>query len=589
MRPTPVSDVGPIRERILVVDDDEQLRALLAYILEREGYRCTLAQDAAHAREALQRAPYDLIVCDVTMPGESGLDLVEDAVMRHERMAALMVSGLDDVALAERALRIGAYGYVVKPFSINDVLIAVLGALRHRRAATQDPTGMGEDTIRRLCVAVEARDVDTAAHIARMSEHCWQIARELGLPREHCDLLRTASPMHDVGKVGVPDEILRKPGPLTGAERSAMQLHAEIGYRILAGSRSELLQIAAQVAWTHHERHDGAGYPRRLAGEQIPLDGRIASVADVYDALTRDRVYRPRLPHAEATRYLIAGRGTAFDPSVLDAFLAIVERDFDTDQSAAAPPAAPTHQASRFERHAATPDRGSTAAMRARATAHRLVAADHRDHVAQARDLNAAARDKTAAERDRAADVAPGERAVHERAMAAEDRAAAAADRQQAAEDRRHAGLDELTGVSRRGTGELALTREIARSRRTQRPLILALIDIDALKHVNDVDGHAAGDALLRDVATATTSIMRAYDVVVRWGGDEFVCALSDATLDVATTRISAIQRALDGLRDGASISAGLAELNNDDDLEALISRADDALYRAKRRRATSP
>jgi putative two-component system response regulator len=359
-----VPDVGPIRERILVVDDDEGLRALLAHILGREGYRCTLAQDAASAREALQRAPYDLIVCDVAMPGESGLDLVEDAVRRHERMAALMVSGLDDIALADRALRIGAYGYVVKPFSINDVLIAVLGALRHRRAATEDQTGMGEDTIRRLCVAVEARDVDTAAHIARMSEHCWQIARELGLPHEHCDLLRTASPMHDVGKVGVSDEILLKPGPLTGAERSAMQLHAEIGYRILAGSRSELLQIAAQIAWTHHERYDGAGYPRGLAGEQIPLDGRIASVADVYDALTRDRVYRPRLPHAEVIRYLIAGRGTAFDPSVLDAFLAIVERDFDADlrqrdrdqpaaeddQPAAAPPPARTHPGGRVAR-----------------------------------------------------------------------------------------------------------------------------------------------------------------------------------------------------------------------------------------------
>jgi putative two-component system response regulator len=215
----------------------------------------------------------------------------------------------------------------VKPFTANDVLIAVLGALRHRRTAPQDPRDMGEETIQRLCAAVEARDVDTAAHIARMSEHCWQIARELGLPREHCDLLRLASPMHDVGKVGVADDVLLKPGPLTQSERSAMQRHAEIGYRILTGSRSELLQLAALIAWTHHERYDGTGYPRRLAGEQIPLDGRIASVADVYDALTRDRVYRPRLPHEEATAMLTAGRGTAFDPSVLDAFIAVVERD----------------------------------------------------------------------------------------------------------------------------------------------------------------------------------------------------------------------------------------------------------------------
>jgi putative two-component system response regulator len=320
-----VGDV-PVRERILVVDDDEGVRLLIDTILGREGYRCTLAADALDARAALQQAPYDLILCDVSLPGESGLDLVEDVLGRHERMAALMVSGLDVVALAERALRIGAYGYVVKPFSANDVLIAVLGALRHRRAAFDDTNDAGEETIQRLCVAVEARDVDTAAHIARMSEYCWHIARELELPSEHCDLLRLASPMHDVGKVGVSDGILLKPGPLTSFERSAMELHAEIGYRILAGSRSELLQLAAGIAWTHHEHFDGEGYPRGLAGDEIPLDGRIASVADVYDALTRDRVYRPRLPRAEATQILLDGRGTSFDPSVLDAFLAIVER-----------------------------------------------------------------------------------------------------------------------------------------------------------------------------------------------------------------------------------------------------------------------
>lgn len=145
--------------------------------------------------------------------------------------------------------------------------------------------------------------------------------------------------------------------------------------------------------------------------------------------------------------------------------------------------------------------------------------------------------------------------------------------------------MDELTGVFRRGTGELALTQEIARSRRSQRPLVLVLIDIDALKLVNDAQGHAAGDALLPDVASAITSTMRAYDVVVRWGGDEFVCALSDATLEVASERIAAIQRALDARPSRPSISAGFAELDADDSLEAVIGRADKALYRAKANR----
>ena len=293
--------------------------------------------------------------------------------------------------------------------------------------------------------------------------------------------------------------------------------------------------------------------------------------------------------------------------------------DWELSHSAADTPAARAHQTSRFERDATTQERGATAVLRSRATAHRLATADRRDESARARDLtaevrdrSAQARDRAAAARDRAAEArerraveagdvdetvdalrsmrlsgaALRERSAQERAAAAADRAAAAADREQAAEDRRHAGIDELTGVFRRGTGELALTHEIARSRRSRRPLSLALIDIDGLKRVNDADGHAAGDALLRDVATAITTTMRAYDVTVRWGGDEFVCVLSDTTHAVAAERIAALQNALTALPNGPSVSAGLAMLGDDDDLEALIARADSALYRAKRQRA---
>ena len=289
--------------------------------------------------------------------------------------------------------------------------------------------------------------------------------------------------------------------------------------------------------------------------------------------------------------------------------------DWDSSHSPADTPAARAHETSRSERVATTEERGATAALRSRATAHRLAIADQRDESARARDLIATARDrsadahdKAAKARDRAAEArerralqagdadesvhalrslrlsgaALRERAAQERAAAAADRAAAATDRQKAAEDRRHAGVDELTGVFRRGTGELALTAEIARSRRSKRPMSLALIDIDGLKRINDAEGHAAGDTLLRDVATAITTTMRAYDVTVRWGGDEFVCALSDTTLDVAADRIAAIQQALTMLPNKPSISAGLAALTSDDDLESVIARADSALYRAK-------
>ncbi len=182
----------------------------------------------------------------------------------------------------------------------------------------------------------------------------------------------------------------------------------------------------------------------------------------------------------------------------------------------------------------------------------------------------------------REAGAAVRKQSALERASAEADRDAAAADRQRAASDRRDAGLDELTGIYRRGTGELALTHEIDRSRRSGLSLVIAVVDIDDLKAVNDSQGHAAGDALLRDMASAITSTLRSYDVTVRWGGDEFVCALSDLTLAEASGRVAEIQRALEARRPGATISAGLAALEGDDTLDSLIARADADLYRAK-------
>lgn len=307
------------RERVLIVDDDPSICLLLDHILGVEGYRCVRAGSIAEARSRLANAPFDVILCDVGLPDGSGLDLVEDAIAADEHIAAVVVSGLDEVSLGERALKIGAYGYIVKPFSANDVLIGVLGALAHRRRELTAVWEASSETIQRLCVAVEARDASTASHITGMSEHCYAIARELGLASEHCELVRAASPMHDVGKVGVPDHVLLKPGPLTPEERALMEQHAEIGYRILAGSSAELLRLAASIAWTHHERIDGGGYPRGLKADEIPLEGRIAAVADVFDALTRDRVYRRRFSRAQAMDVLEDGRGTQFDPDVLDA------------------------------------------------------------------------------------------------------------------------------------------------------------------------------------------------------------------------------------------------------------------------------
>jgi PAS domain S-box-containing protein len=178
-----------------------------------------------------------------------------------------------------------------------------------------------EETVRRLSRAAEFRDDETGAHIERMGRYCELIAARLGLDPEHCEQLRIATPMHDVGKIGIADAVLLKPGPLDAQERVLMERHTEIGYHILAGSGAELLDLAATIALTHHERFDGGGYPRGLEGEAIPLGGRIAAVADVFDALTNDRVYRPAYSSAEAVEMMLAERGLHFDPRVLDAFL----------------------------------------------------------------------------------------------------------------------------------------------------------------------------------------------------------------------------------------------------------------------------
>ncbi len=180
----------------------------------------------------------------------------------------------------------------------------------------------GPELVRQLLYAAEFRGVEMGPHLERMSRYCELLGRRLGLDDERRELIRTASLLHDIGKIGIPDRILLKPGSLSAQERRLMEQHAEIGYRMLTGSRSELLALAATIAWTHHERFDGTGYPRGLAREAIPLEGRIASVADVFDALTSERVYRPAFSLEEALETMKDGRATHFDPSILDLFLA---------------------------------------------------------------------------------------------------------------------------------------------------------------------------------------------------------------------------------------------------------------------------
>jgi putative two-component system response regulator len=325
--------------RVLVVDDEADVRGLLARTLTAAGYECRTAAGVAEAKQLLDEEAFELALSDIQMPGESGFALVHHASRAHPETAVVMVTAFDDQALADQALELGAYGYVVKPFRASELLINVRSALRRRHLElesrsrhetleatvlerTADLRHARAQTIQRLARLAEFRDDATGKHVHRVSRYSGLLAEAIGgIPRTS-ELLRVASQLHDVGKVAIPDKILLKPGPLDDEERLVMQRHAEFGYEILSGSGEELLELAAVVAWTHHERFDGSGYPRGLAGEEIPLEGRIVAVADAFDAMTSDRVYQARLPFDEAVARLEAGRGAQFDAAIVDGFIA---------------------------------------------------------------------------------------------------------------------------------------------------------------------------------------------------------------------------------------------------------------------------
>ncbi|HEU4976113.1 MAG TPA: HD domain-containing phosphohydrolase [Baekduia sp.] len=194
-----------------------------------------------------------------------------------------------------------------------------------RRRRVEELRETEHEALRRMMRVVEYRDEDTGGHIERISEYCAILARRLGFPEDRVDELAWASTMHDVGKIAVPDAILLKPGPLTAQERSIVERHAEVGHEMLQDSESPVLALAATIALTHHERWDGAGYPRRLRAEEIPIEGRIVAVSDVFDALTSERVYKRAMSVLEAVEVIRDGRGTQFDPEIVDAFLDVLD------------------------------------------------------------------------------------------------------------------------------------------------------------------------------------------------------------------------------------------------------------------------
>jgi putative two-component system response regulator len=324
---------------VLGVDDEPAARRLAVRLLAPHGFECIEAETAEEALDLLIEAAPHIVLTDVNLPGPSGITLVNALSPLQPNVAAVVVSGSESPDTAERALSAGAFGYLRKPFDDDDLLVALDVALRRRAVAIDERAARVEleervaqqaqaleesrlEAIERLARAVEARDGGTGAHVDRMSALAYRLARALGWSGSDADQLRVACVLHDVGKVSIPDTILLKQGTLTAAERERVEMHCETGRAILAGAKSELLELAEVVAWTHHERVDGSGYPRGLSGDEIPLAGRIAAVADVYDALTSDRPYRRAYSPQDALAIIADDAG--LDPQVVAALQQVV-------------------------------------------------------------------------------------------------------------------------------------------------------------------------------------------------------------------------------------------------------------------------
>ncbi len=327
---------------ILVVDDEPHIADLLQRIITAGGYSCTKALNGEAAIQELQNGnEIHLIVTDVMMPGMSGVDLLTSVKALFPTTAVLMVTGVDDRRTAVTALKIGAYGYVLKPFGSNEILINVAAALERRRVTllsrqyeqvleetvrqrTRELRKREEEIVLRLLSASEHRDDETGSHVRRVGLFAAEMARTLGWEPKSVHDIRLAAAMHDIGKIGIPDRILLKPGSLTPREFETMKQHTVIGGRILNGTDIALLEMAREIALAHHEKWDGSGYPYAVAGNAVPESGLIVGIVDFYDALVHDRVYRPALPEEKSVSIIAENGRSQFGDDVFDCFMSIL-------------------------------------------------------------------------------------------------------------------------------------------------------------------------------------------------------------------------------------------------------------------------
>lgn len=359
---------------ILVVDDHELNVVLVREILERDGYTSVQTTTDPRLLAAGVFAP-DLVLLDLNMPGIDGFELLEQLAERSGLRGGVPVIVLTADVTAEaklRALSLGARDFLTKPFDRFELLLRVRNVLQvvslqdslyeqnltlEKRVAerTEDLERARLEMLDRLALAAEYRDDDTQQHAWRIGRTCGMLSSTLGLSEDQVELVGRASPLHDIGKIGLPDAVLLKPGRLTAAEFEQVKQHTTIGARILSGGHSPLLRLAHVIALTHHERWDGGGYPGGLIGEEIPVEGRIVAVADVFDALTHTRPYKSAWRIEDAVAEIRAQAGRQFDPCVVDAFLTLPHADLvhgAGDARARRDDAAPTSRSAPVAAHA---------------------------------------------------------------------------------------------------------------------------------------------------------------------------------------------------------------------------------------------
>jgi len=334
-------------ENILVVDDEEAIREVVSTMLESKGYHCTAVSNGRAGQDQVKRATPDLVLSDMIMPEMDGIKLLEWLRQYDPEVPVIMVTAIHDISTALEAIRRGAYDYILKPFEKDQLYLGVNRALQHRRLVAENRNYQRtleelveaktarltealarleqsyDDTLEALGSALDLKDAETEGHCQRVTAFTISIARTVPVPNANLAILARAAFLHDIGKMGVPDNVLLKPGPLDDAEKAIMRKHCQIGYDMLI--RIPFLRDAAEIVLAHQEFYDGTGYPRGLKGEQIPLGARIFSIADSMDAMISDRPYRKALPMSHARQEIKRCAGTQFDPKLVEVFLSIPE------------------------------------------------------------------------------------------------------------------------------------------------------------------------------------------------------------------------------------------------------------------------